>query len=157
MATEDGLARLVPYELQIHRYPVSTFKLFQTVVAHALIPAVLRKKQGHFWVCGHTGIKGEFQDKQIYTEKPCLIKKNSWNLIKDKKVVYFWPPYSHIYWNVYTSFFAETLFTIYTMYSNYGVFISFLEIENIKKVSYFYYLHCIVKLNIYREKWSNIL
>ena len=69
------LARLVAFELQIHRYPVSTFKLFQTVVAHALIPAILRKKQGNFWVCGHPGIKGEFQDKQIYTEKPCLVKK----------------------------------------------------------------------------------
>ena len=59
----------------------------------------------------------------------------------------------HTYTEMYTHrFFAETLFTIYTIYSNYGVFIYFLEIENIKKVSYFYYLHCIVKLNIYREK-----
>ena len=100
------------------------------------------------WVPGQTDLYREtLSHKKIY----------SWNLIKDKTVIHFWPPYAHIYWNVYTSFFAETLFLIYTIYSNYGVFIYFLEIENIKKVSYFYYLHCIVKLNIYREKWSNIL
>ena len=31
-------------------------------------------------------------------------------------------------------------------------FFLFLEIDNMRKVSYFYNLHCILKINIYREK-----
>ena len=62
-------------ELQIQREPISSFKLGQSVVAHALIPDVGRQRQGDFWFWRHPGIQGEFQVNQSYTDKPWLEKK----------------------------------------------------------------------------------
>jgi hypothetical protein len=40
-----------------------------------LILALGRQKQADFWVRGQPGLQSEFQDRQGYTEKPCLGKK----------------------------------------------------------------------------------
>ena len=96
-------------ELHIQREPISSFKLGQSVVAHALIPDIGRQRQGDFWFCRHPGIQGEFLVNQNYTDKPWLEKKREnkkeiWNIIENKTDVYIWPPYAPIYWNVYTPF-----------------------------------------------------
>jgi hypothetical protein len=39
-----------------------------------LIPALGRQSQADFWVWGQPGLQSEFQDSQVYTEKPCLEK-----------------------------------------------------------------------------------
>jgi hypothetical protein len=44
-----------------------------------LIPALRRQRQGDFWVQGQPGLQSEFQDKQGYTEKPCLKKQTNKN------------------------------------------------------------------------------
>jgi hypothetical protein len=40
-----------------------------------LISALGRQRQADFWVRGQSGLQSEFQDSQVYTEKPCLEKK----------------------------------------------------------------------------------
>ena len=40
-----------------------------------LIPALGRQRQADFLVQGQPGLQSEFQDRQGYTEKPCLKKK----------------------------------------------------------------------------------
>jgi hypothetical protein len=47
------------------------------VVQVPLIPALGRQRQADFLVQGQPGLQSEFQDRQGYTEKPCLkqIKK----------------------------------------------------------------------------------
>jgi hypothetical protein len=39
-----------------------------------LIPALGRQRQADFCVLGQPGLQSEFQDRQSYTEKPCLKK-----------------------------------------------------------------------------------
>jgi len=41
-----------------------------------LIPELRRQRQADFWVQGQPGLQREFQDRQGYTEKPCLEKQN---------------------------------------------------------------------------------
>ena len=41
-----------------------------------LTPALGRQRQADFWVQGQSGLHGEFQDSQGYTEKPRLEKQN---------------------------------------------------------------------------------
>ena len=45
------------------------------VVQVPLIPALGRQRQADFLVQGQPGLQSEFQDRQGYTEKPCLKKK----------------------------------------------------------------------------------
>ena len=44
------------------------------VVQVPLIPALGRQRQADFLVQGQPGLQSEFQDRQGYTEKPCLKK-----------------------------------------------------------------------------------
>jgi hypothetical protein len=39
-----------------------------------LIPALGRQRQADFWIQGQPGLQSEFQDSQVYKEKPCLEK-----------------------------------------------------------------------------------
>jgi hypothetical protein len=39
-----------------------------------LIPALVKQRQVGFWVWGQPGLHSEFQDNQVYTERPCLEK-----------------------------------------------------------------------------------
>jgi hypothetical protein len=49
-----------------------------------LIPALRRQRQADFCVRGQPGLQSEFQDSQVYTEKPCLRKTNKQNKTKQK-------------------------------------------------------------------------
>jgi hypothetical protein len=42
-----------------------------------LIPALGRQRQADFWVRGQPDLQSEFQDRQGYTEKPCLEKQKN--------------------------------------------------------------------------------
>jgi hypothetical protein len=57
-----------------------------------LIPALGRQRQVDFWVWGQPGLQSEFQDRQDYTEKPCLEKQKQTNKKKKKeeKKTAFW-------------------------------------------------------------------
>jgi hypothetical protein len=50
------------------------------VVTHTFNPSTW---QADFWVRGQPGLQNEFQDSQVYTEKPCLKKE------KDEFNIYF--------------------------------------------------------------------
>jgi hypothetical protein len=62
------------------------------VVAHAFNPSTRGggggggwQRQVDFWVRGQPGLQSEFQDRQDYTEKPCLEKTK-----KEKKKENIW-------------------------------------------------------------------
>jgi hypothetical protein len=49
-----------------------------------LIPALRGQRQSDLWVLGQPGLQSEFQDSQVYTEKPCLEtpkKKSSFHML----------------------------------------------------------------------------
>jgi hypothetical protein len=50
-----------------------------------LIPSLRRQRQVDFWVRGQPGLQSEFQDRQDYTEKPCLKKTKQNKKQKNKK------------------------------------------------------------------------
>ena len=49
-----------------------------------LIPELGKQRQADFWVRGQAGLQSEFQDRQGYTEKPCLEKQTNKNKNKNK-------------------------------------------------------------------------
>ena len=102
-------------ELHIQRDPVSSFKMGLSVMAHSLIPAIVKQRQGDFWVWGHPGLQSKFQNSQGYIEKPRLWeKKEILNMIENTADVYICRPYAHIYWNVYTLFYPETFYDLHS-------------------------------------------
>jgi hypothetical protein len=50
-----------------------------------LIPALRRQRQADFWVQDQLGLQCEFQDRQGYTDKPCLEKQNKTKQNKTKQ------------------------------------------------------------------------
>ena len=43
-------------------------------MAHAFNPSTWKAEEADFWVRDQTGLQSEFQDSQVYSEKPCLEK-----------------------------------------------------------------------------------
>ena len=46
------------------------------MVAHTFNTSTGEAEEGRFWVQGQPGLQSEFQDRQGYTEAPCLEKQN---------------------------------------------------------------------------------
>jgi hypothetical protein len=76
-----------------------------------LIPALGRQRQVDFWVQGQPGLQSEFQDRQDYTEKPCLEKtknkkqKTKQNKTKDCLSCFGWSSYCLVYFPCNSHFF----------------------------------------------------
>jgi hypothetical protein len=47
------------------------------MVVHAFNPSTWEPEAADFWVRGQPGLQSEFQDRQGYTEKPCLKKQKT--------------------------------------------------------------------------------
>ena len=73
-----------------------------------VIPALGRQRQVDFWVRGQPGLHSEFQERQGYTEKPCLKKNNEFRIAMISSYtilcltkLYIDYIYSHIYTYIY--------------------------------------------------------
>ena len=69
------------FEAKLLKMHISAGRCWHT----PLIPALGRQRQADFWVQSQPGLQSEFQDRQGYTEKPCLEKKKTKKKKKKKK------------------------------------------------------------------------